>query len=302
YDAFGNLISRTGTTSNDYLYSGEQFDANLGFYYLRARYMNPTAGRFLSFDAVEGQGNDPISLHKYLYANADPDNRIDPSGNVSIIETIQSVAISSLVFACYNTALHTTLITVGTLLNLAAFVGSQEYAYESVSVTPGGPAAFAEGMIEGGLVTLGVARSISNVFVATGATTRTASEIAASFQASVKYPGVDRFRNIVIRRGTFLICGDPECSGFFTTERTIIRAGGDSTRLFEGLQVAPYQGEYRRSVIVYEVLEDSPAAFGIVRANPQYGEGGFAQVYLPNWQSKVRPVNTINLENFRMNE
>nr|MBA2702657.1 PKD domain-containing protein [Blastocatellia bacterium] len=42
YDAFGNLISRTGTTSNDYLYSGEQFDANLGFYYLRARYMNPT--------------------------------------------------------------------------------------------------------------------------------------------------------------------------------------------------------------------------------------------------------------------
>ncbi len=40
YDAFGNLIYRSGTTANDYLYSGEQFDANLGFYYLRARYMN----------------------------------------------------------------------------------------------------------------------------------------------------------------------------------------------------------------------------------------------------------------------
>jgi hypothetical protein len=237
-----------------------------------------------------------------LYAEANPENRIDPSGNVSIIETIQSVAISSIVFVCYNSAFHSTLIAVGTVLNLAAFVGSEEYAYEAVSVTPGGPAAFAEGMVAGAAVTLGVARSITNVYIATGAAAQTSSEIAASFQSSVRYPGVDRFRDIIVRRGTFLICGDPGCSGFFTTERTIVRAGGDSTRLFEGLQVAPHQGEYRRSVIVYEVLEDSPAAFGIVRANPQYGEGGFAQVYLPNWQSKVRPVNTINLENFRLNE
>ena len=171
-----------------------------------------------------------------------------------------------------------------------------------MSVTPGGPAAFAEGIVEGASVTLGVARSIRNAFIATGAATQTAAEMAASFQGSVRYPGVDRFRNIIVRRGTFLICGDPGCSGFFTTERTILRAGGDSTRLFEGLQVAPYQGEYRRSVIVYEVIEDSPGAFGLVRENPQYGSGGFAQVYLPNWQSKVRPVNTINLENFRLNE
>jgi len=36
YDAFGNLIYRSGTTPNDYLYAGEQFGANLGFYYLRS--------------------------------------------------------------------------------------------------------------------------------------------------------------------------------------------------------------------------------------------------------------------------
>jgi RHS repeat-associated protein len=302
YDAFGNLISRTGTTPNDYLYSGEQFDASLGFYYLRARYMSPSTGRFLSSDSFEGSSNDPASLHKYLYAKCDPENRIDPSGKVSIIDTIQSVAISSIVFVCYNTAFHSTLIAVGTVLNLAAFVSSEEYAFGAVSATPGGPAAFAEGMVEGAVVTLGVARSITNVFIASGAAAQTPSEIAASFQGSIRYPGVDRFRNIVIKRGTFLICGDPGCSGFFTTERTIARAGGDSTRLFEGLQVAPHQGEYRHSVIVYEALEDCPGAFGIVRENPQYGEGGFPQVYVPNWQSKLRPVNTINLENFRLSE
>jgi len=80
YDAFGNLLYRSGTTPNDYLYSGEQFDANIGFYYLRARYMNPEAGRFLSMDLYEGNAADPVTLHKYLYADVDPVDRIDPTG------------------------------------------------------------------------------------------------------------------------------------------------------------------------------------------------------------------------------
>jgi len=89
YDAFGNLIYRSGTTPNDYLYSGEQFDANLGFYYLRARYMNPYSGRFISTDSFEGNAYDPITLHKYLYAGCDSINRVDPSGrDFSLINTI----------------------------------------------------------------------------------------------------------------------------------------------------------------------------------------------------------------------
>jgi RHS repeat-associated protein len=41
YDAFGNLIARAGSTPNNHLYTGEQFDPDLGLYYLRARYHNP---------------------------------------------------------------------------------------------------------------------------------------------------------------------------------------------------------------------------------------------------------------------
>jgi YD repeat-containing protein len=41
YDAFGNQVSRTGTTPNNYLYRDEQYDPDLGLYYLRARYYNP---------------------------------------------------------------------------------------------------------------------------------------------------------------------------------------------------------------------------------------------------------------------
>ena len=93
YDAFGNLISRTGTTDNEYLYTGERFDANLGFYYLRARYMNPSSGRFFTQDSYEGKSSDPLTLHKYLYANADGVNTIDPSGNIGIANLIVAAGI-----------------------------------------------------------------------------------------------------------------------------------------------------------------------------------------------------------------
>ena len=87
YDAFGLLLAQTGTTDNSYLYRGEQFDHELGFYYLRARYMNPALGRFVTMDAFSGYSADPITLHKYLYANANPVTYGDPSGYFSIMET-----------------------------------------------------------------------------------------------------------------------------------------------------------------------------------------------------------------------
>ena len=99
YDAFGNLIYRSGTTPNDYLYAGEQLDPNVGFYYLRARYMNPASGRFFSMDSFEGGTYDPLSLHKYTYANGNPSNRIDPSGNASIAEIVTVVAVATVILA-----------------------------------------------------------------------------------------------------------------------------------------------------------------------------------------------------------
>ena len=87
YDAFGNKINSTGSTPNNFLYRDEQYDPDLGLYYLRARYYNPTTGRFMSRDPKEDRVVnprkkyfDPRSLHKYLYAYGDPVNIIDPRG------------------------------------------------------------------------------------------------------------------------------------------------------------------------------------------------------------------------------
>ncbi len=104
YDAFGNLLAQTGTTENNYLFTGEQFDPNLGFYYLRARYMNPQVGRFVSMDTWAGENYDPISLNKYLYANADPVNHVDPTGNFSIGSLMTGLRVGATIGSYAQTA------------------------------------------------------------------------------------------------------------------------------------------------------------------------------------------------------
>jgi len=98
YDAFGILIHSSTSTSDlnsVYGYRGEQFDPDLGTYYLRARFYNQGTGRFWNQDSYEGRVSDPASLHKYIYAHADPVNGHDPSGlmfltELQVVQAIQN--------------------------------------------------------------------------------------------------------------------------------------------------------------------------------------------------------------------
>src|SRR5439155_9176942 len=93
YDAFGSKIASTGTTVNNYRFTGEQWDGELTLYYLRARYMNPNTGRFWTMDSFEGNQTDPLSLHKYLYGADNPVNRIDPSGRESLVSISATITL-----------------------------------------------------------------------------------------------------------------------------------------------------------------------------------------------------------------
>lgn len=96
YDAFGNLISKTGNTPNTRLYAGEEFDEDLGSYYLRARFLDTVKGRFISQDEEEGNNNDPQSLHKYTYANNNPITNFDPTGKSTIVTTQLTIQFSNI--------------------------------------------------------------------------------------------------------------------------------------------------------------------------------------------------------------
>ena len=81
------MLKKTGDTDNDYLYTGEQYNESTGLYYLRARYMSPETGTFTTMDTYAGTLDNPVSLHKYLYANGNPVMYTDPTGNFSLMET-----------------------------------------------------------------------------------------------------------------------------------------------------------------------------------------------------------------------
>ncbi len=95
FDAFGNLLASAGATDIVQRFRGESFDLRQGWYYLRARYLDPFLGRFTQGDPLEGAKTDPTSLHRYAYANNDPINRLDPTGQFGAAEQMAAVGIAA---------------------------------------------------------------------------------------------------------------------------------------------------------------------------------------------------------------
>jgi RHS repeat-associated protein len=92
YDAFGQVLTHQGAAQNAYLFAGELFDQQLNQYYLRARSYDPTTGRFSSTDPFGGISASPATFHKYVYAENDPVNKIDPTG---LFTTVEMTAITT---------------------------------------------------------------------------------------------------------------------------------------------------------------------------------------------------------------
>ena len=85
YDAFGQVTSvtdaQTGATlaeaSTRYPYTGREWEADLALYYYRARWYDPTTGRFVSQDPIGFQAGD---ANLYRYVGNSVLNANDPSG------------------------------------------------------------------------------------------------------------------------------------------------------------------------------------------------------------------------------
>jgi len=78
YDVFGTIRSQTGTSANQWLFTGEQRDSDSSLYSLRARYYDPSIGRFLGRDPLSGYSRRPDTLNRYVYVRNNPANLVDP--------------------------------------------------------------------------------------------------------------------------------------------------------------------------------------------------------------------------------
>jgi RHS repeat-associated protein len=74
FDAWGNILASTGTIPQ-YGYTGREPDET-GLVYYRARYYDPTIGRFTQRDPIGLQGG----INQYAYVGGNPVNFADPFG------------------------------------------------------------------------------------------------------------------------------------------------------------------------------------------------------------------------------
>jgi RHS repeat-associated protein len=73
-------------TDSTFTFQGEQTDPESGLTYLRARSYDPTTGRFTSRDPLSGSVENPGTQNGYNYANNDPVNLSDPSGQNAVTD------------------------------------------------------------------------------------------------------------------------------------------------------------------------------------------------------------------------
>jgi len=77
YDSFGNTTASTGSLRNYFQYTGREFDTETNLYYYRARYYDPTTGRFFREDPLKGV-SDGVDFYSYVHNS--PISLIDPLG------------------------------------------------------------------------------------------------------------------------------------------------------------------------------------------------------------------------------
>lgn len=80
YTPWGEIRSETETVDNPIKYAGEYYDDELEMIYLRARYYDPSIGRFTSHDINEGEISNPLDMNRYVYCRNNPIKYVDPSG------------------------------------------------------------------------------------------------------------------------------------------------------------------------------------------------------------------------------
>lgn len=77
YDSFGNIVFQSGSIENPFTYTAREFDQESELYFYRARYYDPSIGRFMQEDPLGFQSGDS---NFYTYVSNNPLAYTDPSG------------------------------------------------------------------------------------------------------------------------------------------------------------------------------------------------------------------------------
>jgi RHS repeat-associated protein len=92
YDAYGETCGAwsadSGSIAVPWRFQGRLLESASGatdLYDFAARSYDPSLGAFTSFDSTTGSAQNPLTLNRYLYANANPATLVDPDGHAGMM-------------------------------------------------------------------------------------------------------------------------------------------------------------------------------------------------------------------------
>jgi RHS repeat-associated protein len=104
-DASASVLS-SSAINNRYTYTGREWDATLRLHHFRARWMSPSAGRFLTRDPMGFNGSE---FNLYEYCSGNPPITTDPLGLFSLVDPwipqsqiVKAALYAALVAQCQN--------------------------------------------------------------------------------------------------------------------------------------------------------------------------------------------------------
>jgi RHS repeat-associated protein len=163
YSPYGSQSAAGMTTSNSYAYTGREFDG-LGVDYYRARYYNPTTGRFLSEDPIGFAGG----LNLYAYARNNPVSNKDPlglcscNGGNSDLETVVGGLGGLQEYLEYAATMNWILPLMFLFVGFAIFISGFFLIFPELL--------FAEAVFLGGALSIGIGELLMLLGAITGAT------------------------------------------------------------------------------------------------------------------------------------
>ncbi|HEX9437760.1 MAG TPA: RHS repeat-associated core domain-containing protein [Candidatus Limnocylindria bacterium] len=184
YAAYGEIAqaSLLGATPTLLGYAGELRDGS-GLIYLRARWYDPGAGRFMSADSYGGAAAVPASLSLYGYAAGAPSRHVDPTGHCLCFVPIAGAVIGGVIGAGVYLGTHQGAVTPGGLAGAVA-TGAITGAVASIAPLAGGSIAIgAFGASSTGLLATGIAAGLNFTAGTVGAATgwATANAVTSAF-------------------------------------------------------------------------------------------------------------------------
>ncbi len=286
-DPYGNRLDDL-TESEFWDYTEKSRDTFTGFVRLGLRDLDSSSGRFTSPDPLFLSSpalciQSPPECNLYSYAANSSLNHTDPTGTVADdsigplsrpFNTLEEAADFRHNAGAFMTIAADTLEDLRPLPDLWGLRSLLKYSGSAL-----------------------VTSARKTVRTQTDQASSELIRFAKSLQGEGLYPGVDKYRQIVLKEGKVIFGGVPGQSNFYTTAKAIASSQHNANSLFRGLQVARHKEfGYRPGMTAYRVKKEIPVAFGRAIENKVHGHGGLPQIVLKEYESYLEPIYSVKLD------